>query len=104
MKVAALPGQVVLVPRRPFLIGNPLEHPFVDEPAKSIRENLPRDPKIVLELVEASQSQQNVPDDQQRPALAHDFEGARDRTVLAFVGALEHLSQDTPSRSCEVTD
>src|SRR5213596_2405776 len=32
MNVAALSGQVVLVPRRPFLIANPLEESFVDQP------------------------------------------------------------------------
>jgi hypothetical protein len=42
MKVAALSGQVVLVPLRPFLIGNPLEDSLVDQPAKTVGENLPR--------------------------------------------------------------
>jgi hypothetical protein len=36
MEVAALSGQVVLVPLRPFLIGNPLEDSFVDQPAKTV--------------------------------------------------------------------
>ena len=54
MKVAALAGQVVLVPLRPFLIANPLEDSLVDQPAKTLRQNLPRDPEISLELVEAS--------------------------------------------------
>src|SRR5215218_1299337 len=103
MKVAALSGQVVLVPRRPFLIANPLEDSFVDQPAKTLSENLPRDPEVSLELVESSQSEQSVPDDQQRPSLADHLEGACDRTVLAFVGALEHAFQDS-GQSCEVTD
>ena len=96
MKVGTLSGQVVLVPLRPFLVGNALEDSFVDQPAKTVGENLPRDPEISLELVESTQSQQRVPNDQQRPSLTDHLESACDRTVLAFVGALEHASQDTP--------
>jgi len=90
MKVAALSGEVVLVPLRPFLIANPLEDSFLDQPAETVGENLPRDPEISLELVESTQSQQRVPNDQQRPSLTDHLESACDRTVLAFVGALEH--------------
>src|SRR5256712_1111420 len=60
MKVAALSGQVVLEPLRPFLIGHPLEDSFVDQPAKTVGEHLPCDPEIPLELVESSQSEQSV--------------------------------------------
>src|SRR5215207_7392744 len=97
MKVAALSRQVVLVPRRPFLIGNPFEDSLVDEPAKTVGENLPRDPEISLELVESTQSQQSVSNDQQRPSLTNHLEGARDRAVLAVVRAVEHASQNTKS-------
>src|SRR5829696_9112192 len=90
MKVAAFAGQVVLVPLRPFLIGNPLEDSFVDQPAKTVGENLPRDSEIPLELIESTQSQQSVPNDQQRPTLTDHLEGACDRTVLAVIGAIEH--------------
>src|SRR5215216_5458971 len=74
MKVAALSGQVVLVPLRSFLIGNALEDSFVDQPAKTVGENLARDPETSVELVESSQSQQCVPDDQQRPSLTDHLE------------------------------
>ena len=97
MKVPALCGQVVLVPLRPFLIGNPLEDSFVNQPAKTVGENLPCDPEISLELIESTQSQQSVPNDQQRPSLADYLEGARDRTVLAVVRAVEHASQNSKS-------
>jgi hypothetical protein len=97
MKVAALSGQLVLVPLGPFLVGDPLEESLVDQPAKAVGENLPRDPEISLKLVESSQSEQSVPDDQQRPSLADHLEGARNRTVLAVVGALEHAFQDIKS-------
>src|SRR6266516_4286994 len=95
MEVAAFAAQVVFVPLRPFLVGNPLEDSFVDEPAKTVGEHLPRDPEVSLELVESTQSQQCVPDDQQRPSLTDHLQGACDRTVLAFIGALEHVFQDT---------
>jgi len=97
MEVAALSGQVVLVPLRPFLIGNPLEDSFLDQPAKTVGENLPRDPETSLELIESTQSQQSVPNDQQGPSLADYLEGARDRTVLAIVGAVEHAAQNSKS-------
>src|SRR5438093_13035095 len=64
MKVAALSGQVVLVSLRPVLIANPLEDSFVDEPAKTVGEHLPRDSEISLEPIESAQSQQRVPNAQ----------------------------------------
>src|SRR5918994_1658871 len=82
---------------RRFLIGNPLEDSFVDQPAKTVGENLPRDPEISLELIESTHSQQSVPNDQQRPSLADYLEGARDRTILAVVRAVEHASQNSKS-------
>jgi hypothetical protein len=88
---------VVLVPLRPFLIENPLEDSFVDKPAKALSENLPCDPEISLELVEATQSQESVPNDQQRPSLPDDLEGVCDRTVLAIVGAVEYAVQNSKS-------
>ena len=97
MKVPALSGQAVLVPFRPFLVADPFEDPFVNKPAKAVGENLPRDPEISLELIESTQSQQSVPNDQQRPSLADYLEGARDRTVLAVVRAVEHASQNSKS-------
>jgi hypothetical protein len=57
---------------------DPLEDSFVDQPAKTVGENLPRDPEISLELIESTQSQQSVPNDQQRPSFADYLEGARD--------------------------
>src|SRR5438093_12048828 len=90
VKVAALSGQVVLVPLRPFLIANPFEDSLVDEPAKALSEDLPCDPETAMELVEATQPQESVPNDQQRPSLTDHLEGVCDRTVLAVVGALEH--------------
>ena len=103
MKVAALSGQAVLVPLRPFLIANPLEDSFVDKPAKALSEDLPRDPETPMELVEPTPSQESVPNDQQRPSLSDYLKGVCDRTVLAFVGALEHALDDS-SQFRQVTE
>lgn len=97
MKVAALSCQAVLVPLRPFLVTSPLEDFFVDKPAKALGENPPRDPETPMELVEATQSEESVANNQQRPTLTDHLKGVRDRTVLAFVCALEHALQDTKS-------
>ena len=45
----------------------------------------------VLQLVEAVQPEEHVTDDQQRPALADDLEGARDRAVLPLLLVLQHV-------------
>src|SRR6266511_5059228 len=90
VKAPSLSGQAVLVPLRPFLIANPLEDSLVDKPAKALSENLPRDSETAMELVEATQPQESVPNDQQRPSLTDHLKGVCDRTVLAVVGALEH--------------
>src|SRR5439155_9947302 len=79
-----------LVPLRPLLIADPLEDAFVDQPSKTLGEHLSWDAQTALELLEATQAQQCVAHDQQCPALPDDLEGACDRAVLAFVGALEH--------------
>jgi hypothetical protein len=79
VKVAALSRQVELVPLRPLLIADPLEDSFVDQPAKALGEHLSCGAETALELVEATQSQQSVPNDQQCPALPDDLEGVCDR-------------------------
>ena len=103
MKVAAFSGQAVLVPLGPFLIANPLEDSYVDKPAKTLSENLPRDPETSLELLEPTQSQESVPNYQQRPSFTNHLKCVCDRTVLAFVGALEH-ALTVPSQFREGTE
>src|SRR5262249_16231688 len=49
-------------------------------------------PQAFLELIEAAKAEEDVADDQQRPAFSDDLEGAGDGAVLCFVRAVQHDS------------
>src|SRR6185437_6492913 len=92
VQVETLLRQVVLVPLRPLAVQDPLEHTFVDQPVEPVGQNVAGDAQALLQFVEAVQAQQQVANDQQRPALADNLERSRDRTVLAFVVTVQHAS------------
>ncbi len=54
------------------------EDSFVDKAIEPIGEDVACDAEAVVELVEAAQAEEGVPDDQQRPALADQLERARE--------------------------
>ena len=56
------------------------------------REHVARDPEALLELVETAPAEEDVTNDQERPALAHHFERTRDRAILALVVASQHVA------------
>ncbi len=47
-------------------------------------------PEAVLEVLEALQPEHSVTQDEQRPPLSHDLEGAGDRADLIRIVALQH--------------
>ena len=64
----------------------PPHDPGIDETVQAILEHVGRDPEGALEVAIAGRTgEEGVADDQQAPALAHHFKGARDRTHLAVV-------------------
>jgi hypothetical protein len=67
-----------------------LQDPFLYQPVEPVGEDVPRDSKALLELVETAEAEEDVADDEERPALANDLERPRDRAVLALVAALQH--------------
>jgi hypothetical protein len=89
-QLAALLAQPVLEAWRTLTVGASLQDPFGDEPREAISEDVSRHAQALLELVEAAQAEEGIPDDQQRPALPHELEGARDRAVLTLVGSFQH--------------
>src|SRR5712671_4413335 len=66
--------QLVLVPLRALAVEDALEHAFVDQPVEPVGQNVAGDSEALLEFVEAVQAEQDVADDQQRPALADNLE------------------------------
>src|SRR5262245_33383727 len=93
IEVETLLRQLVLVPLRALAIEDALEHALVDQPVEPVSQNVAGDSEALLQFVEAVEAQQDVADDQQRPALADDLERSGDRAVLAFVVTVQHRRQ-----------
>jgi hypothetical protein len=90
LQVETLLRQLVLVPLWALAVEDALEHAFVDQPVEPVGQNVAGDTQALLQLVEPAQAEQDVADDQQRPALADNLERSGDRAVLAFVVAVQH--------------
>ena len=88
-ELPALLGQHVVVTQRSLRVDPLLDHALRHEPLEALREHLARDPEVALELVEAGEADPDVADDERRPGLACDLEGARDRAGhVAEIGSL----------------
>src|SRR6266542_2592304 len=72
-------GKPVLEALGPLLVADALEDAGVEESGEPGAEDVACDPEARLELVEAAYAEEDVPDDQQAPALAHELERACDR-------------------------
>src|SRR6266511_3877559 len=95
-QLAALGGQVVLEPLRTVLVRNAFQHAVVDQAVQPVAEHVARHAQAVDELLEAVRAQEDVPEHEQGPALAHDLEGAGDRADLVVVGPVEHAATIPP--------
>ena len=89
-EVDALLGEAVLEAGRALLVGALLENALVNEAGEAIGEDVAGHAEPVLELVKPAPAVEDVPDDQERPALAEDLERACNRAVLVLVFPVEH--------------
>src|SRR6266496_509431 len=87
---AALLGEPVFESLGSLVVGDALEHALGDEAVQAVGEHVARDAEAVEELVEATMAENDVADDQERPAVADHLERASDRTDLAVVVPLQH--------------
>jgi hypothetical protein len=55
-----------------------VQDPGLNERVEALIQDVARDSKALLELVEAGHSQKDITDDQQRPPLANNLEALRD--------------------------
>src|SRR5262245_31352345 len=102
VELAALRGEPVLEARRALAVRDSLQDRLRHQPVEPVGEDVPRNSEALLELVEPAQPEEDVADDEQRPALADDLERPRDRAVLALVAALQHaetLAESVASRN-----
>jgi hypothetical protein len=90
-QVLASGRQPVLVTRRMLLVSPALQQPLVDEPEQPRVQDVARDPKAALEVIEAMHAAKRIAQDQDRPALADHFQRTRDRAVLVAVRAMKHM-------------
>jgi hypothetical protein len=73
-------GQKIFVASRAVLAS--FEHPFGDETVESVGQHGAGDVEVDQKIVEAAYAEKAVADDEDRPALADELEGASDRAVL----------------------
>ena len=82
-------GQPVLVPWRSLRVAALFDDALRHKPLEALGEHLARDPEVALDLVEALRAPADVPDDERRPGLSRDVEGAGDGAGhVAEVGSL----------------
>src|SRR5919198_4359748 len=84
-QLAALLGEVVLEPLGPFAIADALDDPLVDESMQPIGQHVAGDAQAVEQLVETAEAENEVANDEQRPAVANELERAGNRAHLPFV-------------------
>lgn len=76
-QVPAFFSETVFPASRSLLIGVPLEYPAPDQPLQPVGKDVARDPKASLELLEAAQTQERIPNDEQCPPIADLFQAGR---------------------------
>ncbi len=106
-EIPALLRQGVLVAVGPLLVAVAAEDPFLDQALQPAGEHGAGDIEPLLEVVEAANAEEDVAEDQQRPALSDDLERAGERAVLGVVGPGQHRSDPTTesidrTHSCSV--
>jgi hypothetical protein len=80
-EISSLVGEPILVTRRVVLIRDRLQDPVGDELLESVGEDIARNLEIALEVVEPPYAEEHVANDQQRPPVTDDVDGAGDDAV-----------------------
>ena len=88
----ALVGQGVFGPAGPLRIWNALEQSLGREELQPIAEDVGREAKARLKLLEGLEPEHGITQNQERPAFADDLERSRDGAHLLGVGPVEHSS------------
>ena len=82
-QVTPLLGQHVVVPAATLVVRPTIQHPCNDEFVEPIGQDIPGNPEAVHEVVETSNPEHRVAQDQECPPLADDFERLSYRAVHA---------------------
>ena len=91
-QVEALFGEEVFEALGALLVAAPFQHAVLEQTLQARVEDVARDAEVALQLVEATQPEEDVADDEQRPALADHLECAGDAAGLVLVVVAEHLT------------
>jgi hypothetical protein len=87
--------ELVVVAIVPDPVRDGLEDPLFDESIEALSENVAGDAEALVELVEASNTQERVANDQEGPPLADKLESTRDGAVLSLVFTVQHTRKAT---------
>src|SRR2546423_14291013 len=93
-------GQLVLEPGRPLVVLPPLEYPVRLEVCETGSEKIPRDPKVLDQLVEPVQPHGDIPDDERCPPVADDVEASSERAMEVGETRLTHDKQIYVTSCC----
>ena len=96
-QLAAFLCQAVLEARGALAVGNAFEDSFGDEAVEAVGEDVAGDAEGREQLIEAVVAEHDVPNEQQRPSVADQFQRPSDGAHLALVVALQHHRE--PSRT-----
>ena len=80
-EVASFVRESIVVARWVLGVRHARQDALVDQSSESLLQDVPRDPEPTLEVVEAADTQEDVPDDEHAPPLADDLEALGDRAV-----------------------
>jgi hypothetical protein len=89
-QIPTLVGEAVLRAGRMVRVGHSLEDAVVDEAVQPPGEDVARDPKAGLEVIETGHAQEGVPDDEQTPPFPDDLETLGDRAVQVLEAGSLH--------------
>src|SRR5439155_17393530 len=91
-KLSALLRQAVFESLGPLAVPDTLEHFLGDEPIQPVRQNVACDPEAVEQLIEATETECDVANDKERPAVADELERPCDRADLALIVPVQHVA------------
>jgi len=78
-------------------VGNLGEDTLVDERGEALGEDVAGDAEVFLQVVEAADPVEDVPEDEDRPAVPEHLDRSRDRAVAAVEVRELHVTKHTPS-------
>jgi hypothetical protein len=89
-QVEALLSQTVFITDRPVLVLDAFEDAVVQQCVEPGGQHITGDFQAPLKVLETTNAEEGIPEDQKRPALSDHLQGAGDGARLVVIGSSEH--------------